>query len=70
MGRHFLDQGHGKIINIAPQAAVVALADHLADCTSKYGLIGLTQVLALEWGPRGVQVNAVCRSTRCRQPSS
>jgi NAD(P)-dependent dehydrogenase (short-subunit alcohol dehydrogenase family) len=59
VGRHFLDQGHGKIINIASQAAVVALANHLAYCTSKYGLIGLTQVLALEWGPRGVQVNAV-----------
>jgi NAD(P)-dependent dehydrogenase (short-subunit alcohol dehydrogenase family) len=58
-GRHFLKQGHGKIINIASQAAVVALANHLAYCTSKYGLLGLTQVLALEWGPRGVQVNAV-----------
>jgi NAD(P)-dependent dehydrogenase (short-subunit alcohol dehydrogenase family) len=58
-GRYFLRQGQGKIINIASQAAVVALTNHLAYCTSKYGLIGLTQVLALEWGPRGVQVNAV-----------
>ena len=38
---------------------MVALANHLAYCTSKYGLLGLTQVMALEWGPRGVQVNAV-----------
>jgi NAD(P)-dependent dehydrogenase (short-subunit alcohol dehydrogenase family) len=59
VGRHFLEQGHGKIVNIASQAAVVALANHLAYCTSKYGLLGLTQVMALEWGPRGVQVNAV-----------
>ncbi len=59
VGRYFLEQGHGKIVNIASQAAVVALANHLAYCTSKYGLLGLTQVLALEWGPRGVQVNAV-----------
>ena len=59
VGRYFLNQGHGKIVNIASQAAVVALANHLAYCTSKYGLLGLTQVLALEWGPRGVQVNAV-----------
>jgi NAD(P)-dependent dehydrogenase (short-subunit alcohol dehydrogenase family) len=58
-GRYFLNQGHGKIINIASQAAVVALTNHLAYCTSKYGLLGLTQVLALEWGPRGVQVDAV-----------
>ena len=59
VGRYFLEQGHGKIVNIASQAAVVALANHLAYCTSKYGLLGLTQVMALEWGPRGVQVNAV-----------
>jgi NAD(P)-dependent dehydrogenase (short-subunit alcohol dehydrogenase family) len=59
VGRHLLKQGRGKIVNIASQAAVVALTNHLAYCTSKYGLLGLTQVLALEWGPRGVQVNAV-----------
>jgi NAD(P)-dependent dehydrogenase (short-subunit alcohol dehydrogenase family) len=59
VGRHLLERGRGKIINIASQAAVVALTDHLAYCTSKFGLIGVTQVLALEWGPRGVQVNAV-----------
>jgi NAD(P)-dependent dehydrogenase (short-subunit alcohol dehydrogenase family) len=34
-GRYFMDQGHGKIINIASQAAVVALTNHLAYCTSK-----------------------------------
>jgi NAD(P)-dependent dehydrogenase (short-subunit alcohol dehydrogenase family) len=45
VGRYFLDQGHGKIVNIASQAAVVALANHLAYCTSKYGLLGLTQVM-------------------------
>ena len=45
VGRYFLDQGHGKIVNIASQAAVVALANHLAYCTSKYGLLGLAQVM-------------------------
>jgi NAD(P)-dependent dehydrogenase (short-subunit alcohol dehydrogenase family) len=59
VGRYFLGQGYGKIVNVASQAAVVALANHLAYCTGKYGLLGLTQVLALEWGPRGVQVNAI-----------
>lgn len=58
-GRHFLRNGSGKIINIASQAAMVALADHLAYCTSKAGLIGLTRGLALEWGPRGITVNAI-----------
>jgi len=58
-GRYFLKRGSGKIINIASQAALVALADHLAYCTSKAGLIGLTRGLALEWGPRGITVNAI-----------
>lgn len=58
-GRYFLKKGSGKIINIASQAAMVALADHLAYCTSKAGLIGLTRGLALEWGPRGITVNAI-----------
>jgi NAD(P)-dependent dehydrogenase (short-subunit alcohol dehydrogenase family) len=58
-GRYFLKQGSGKIINIASQAAMVALADHLAYCTSKAGLIGMTRGLALEWGPRGITVNAI-----------
>lgn len=58
-GRYFLKQGSGKIVNIASQAAMVALTDHLAYCTSKAGLIGLTKGLALEWGPRGVNVNAI-----------
>ena len=39
VGRHFLEQGHGKIVNIASQAPVAALANHLAYCTSKYGLL-------------------------------
>jgi len=58
-GRFFFKKGSGKIINIASQAAVVALEDHLAYCTSKAGLLGLTRGLALEWGPRGITVNAI-----------
>lgn len=57
--QYFLRQGHGRIINLASQAGVVALPNHLAYCTSKAGVIGMTQVMALEWGPRNVQVNAI-----------
>ncbi|EAM8420215.1 D-threitol dehydrogenase [Salmonella enterica] len=58
-GRHFLQRKGGTIINLASQAGVVALPGHLAYCASKAGVIGLTQVLALEWGPHNVRVNAI-----------
>lgn len=58
-GRHFIRQRSGSIINLASQAGVVALPNHLAYCASKAGVIGLTQVLALEWGPHNVRVNAI-----------
>ncbi|TCL03436.1 MULTISPECIES: SDR family oxidoreductase [Sodalis] len=59
VGAHFIAQGSGSIINMASQAGVVALPNHLAYCASKGGVISLTQVLALEWGPHNVRVNAI-----------
>lgn len=59
VGRHMLERGQGRIINLASQAGVVALDQHLAYCASKAGVISLTKVLALEWSPRGINVNAI-----------
>ena len=59
IGRHMLVAGRGKIINLASQAGSVALDGHLAYCASKFGVIGLSKVLASEWGGRGVTVNTV-----------
>lgn len=59
IGRRMIEQGGGKIINMSSQAGLVAIADHAAYCASKAGLILLTKVLALEWGPHNIQVNAV-----------
>ena len=59
IGHHMLSMGGGKIINIASQAATVALKDHVAYCASKAAVLGLTRVLACEWADRGVTVNAV-----------
>lgn len=52
-------QRHGRIINLASQASVVALRRHAAYCASKAGLVGLTRVLALEWASDGITVNAI-----------
>jgi NAD(P)-dependent dehydrogenase (short-subunit alcohol dehydrogenase family) len=59
VGRHMLAAGQGTIINLASQAATVALHEHVAYCASKFGVIGITKVLASEWAGRGVTVNAV-----------
>ncbi len=53
------EAGAGRIVNLASQAAMVALDRHLAYCTSKAGILGLTRVLALEWARHGVTVNAI-----------
>ena len=55
-----MEQHAGKIINVSSQAGVVALEVHGAYCASKGGLNMLTKVMALEWGPHNIQVNAVC----------
>ncbi len=59
VGREMIKRKSGKIINIASQAGIVALDKHVAYCTSKAGLIGMTKVLALEWGEFGINVNAI-----------
>lgn len=59
VGRLMLAQGRGRIVNLASQAASVALDQHAAYCASKFAVVGLTKVLASEWGGRGITVNTV-----------
>ena len=49
----------GRIINVASQAAVVGIDQHAAYCTSKAGIVGLTNVLAIEWAKHGITTNAI-----------
>lgn len=49
----------GRIVNIASQAAHVALLNHGPYCASKAGLIGLTKCQASEWGPKGITANSI-----------
>lgn len=59
VGRGMLERGRGKVINMASQAATVALPEHVAYCASKFGVVGMTRVLALEWAGRGVTANTI-----------
>ena len=58
-GKAMITRGYGRIINLASQAALVALDRHLAYCASKAGVLGMTRVLAMEWGRYGITVNAI-----------
>ena len=59
--RHMLQQGHGKIINIASMYGISASSyvSQASYVTSKAGVLGLTRELAVEWAPRGLHVVAL-----------
>jgi 2-deoxy-D-gluconate 3-dehydrogenase len=58
-GKAMIGRGGGRIVNVASQAAVVAIEEHVAYCASKAGLLGLTRTLALEWARHRITVNAI-----------
>jgi len=58
-GRRMVGQRYGRIVNMSSQAGLVGIRRHAAYTSSKAAVIGLTKVLALEWGPYGVTVNCV-----------
>ncbi len=60
VARYMKEQHYGRVINIASMIALVALPERSAYCSSKGGLIQLTRVLALEWAPYNITVNALC----------
>ncbi|MCA1850506.1 MAG: SDR family NAD(P)-dependent oxidoreductase, partial [Acidobacteria bacterium] len=58
-GRHMLEREYGRIINIASLSTFVALYEVAAYSASKAAVASLTKSLAVEWSPRGVNVNAI-----------
>jgi NAD(P)-dependent dehydrogenase (short-subunit alcohol dehydrogenase family) len=58
-GRHMIERGYGRIVNIASLGASLALFEVAAYCASKAGVASLTRSLAIEWARRGVCVNAI-----------
>ena len=55
--------GGGSIINIASTAGLYGYPLRSPYAASKWALIGLTKTLAMELGPSGIRVNAVCPGT-------
>jgi len=58
-GKHMLERGSGKIINIASLNTFVSLKEVTAYAASKAAVGALTKSLAVEWSSQGVTVNAI-----------
>ncbi len=61
-GRVMRDQAPpgGSIVNVASTMGLVGYYDRTAYCASKAGAVNLSRVLAIEWAPHQIRVNAVC----------
>jgi 2-deoxy-D-gluconate 3-dehydrogenase len=59
IGRHMLENGRGKIINIASLLSFQGGITVPAYSASKGAIMQLTKALANEWAARGIQVNAI-----------
>jgi NAD(P)-dependent dehydrogenase (short-subunit alcohol dehydrogenase family) len=58
--RRMVRRDSGVILNMSSQSGKVGASHYAAYCTSKFGIIGLTQSLAVEFGGNGIRVNALC----------
>jgi glucose 1-dehydrogenase len=54
-----LDEVRGRVVNISSQHGMVGPPGHVAYAASKGGVVNLTRQIAVDYGPRGVLVNAV-----------
>jgi NAD(P)-dependent dehydrogenase (short-subunit alcohol dehydrogenase family) len=61
VARVMIKQGRGgKILNMSSLSGKFGFANFGAYCASKFAIRGLTQSLAKELGPHGIQVHALC----------
>ncbi len=58
-GRHMIERGYGRIINIGSLSSFVALYEVAAYGASKSAVASLTKSLAIEWARHGICVNAI-----------
>ena len=59
-GRHFIAVGRGGcVVNIASTYALVGASERSVYGISKAALLGMTRMLAVEWAPHDIRVNAI-----------
>lgn len=57
---HFLAKHDGRIVNTASTYGLIGAPKAAAYCASKGAIINLTRQLAVDYGPDGIRVNAIC----------
>jgi NAD(P)-dependent dehydrogenase (short-subunit alcohol dehydrogenase family) len=62
-GRLFREQGRGVLLATSSQAGLRGYRGEAAYCASKFGVVGLVEVMAKELAPHGVRVNCVAPGT-------
>ncbi len=58
-GRHMVEQGHGRVLALSSVSGLLAHHSHGPYAASKGGINQLLRVMAREWAPFGVTVNAL-----------
>jgi gluconate 5-dehydrogenase len=63
VGKHMIEKGRGKIINVASVAAYTGMEAEVMNAiaynTSKGGVVSFTRDLGVKWAPLGINVNAI-----------
>ena len=59
VGQEPIGEIRGRVVNISSQHGMIGPPGHAAYAASKGGVVNLTRQLAVDYGPRGVLVNAV-----------